>query len=105
MRFGMFNIRRVYREDSLMTVSRETSRYKVDIVRVQQVRWEGGGTVPAGEYTFFYGKRNENHELVTGFFVHKRFMSAVKRVVLVSDRVSYMTFITFMPQQRIKLIV
>jgi hypothetical protein len=26
-----------------------------------QVRWDGGGTEPAGEYTIFYGKWNENH--------------------------------------------
>jgi hypothetical protein len=28
---------------------------------------EGSGTESAGEYTFFYGKWNENHELGTVF--------------------------------------
>jgi hypothetical protein len=35
-----------------MTVSRELSKYKLDLVGVQEVRWEGGGTEPVGEYTF-----------------------------------------------------
>jgi hypothetical protein len=61
-----------------MTVSRELSRYKLDLAGVQEVRWEGGGTEPAGEYVFFYGKGNENHELGRGFIVHKRIISAVK---------------------------
>jgi hypothetical protein len=50
---------------------------------------EGSGTVPAGEYTVFYGKGKEDHELGTGFFVHKRIISAVERVEFVSDRMSY----------------
>jgi hypothetical protein len=58
-------------------------------VGVQDVRWEGGGTEPAGEYTFLYAKGNENHELSTDFFVHKRIISAAKRVEFVSGRMSY----------------
>jgi hypothetical protein len=72
-----------------VTLSKELSKYKFGLGRVQDVRWEIGGTEPAGEYTFLYRKVNENHELGTGSFVHKRFMSAVKRVESVSGRMSY----------------
>jgi hypothetical protein len=58
-------------------------------VGVQEVRWDNGGTEPAGDYTFFYGNGNADHHLGTGFFIHKRIISAVMRVEFVSDRMSY----------------
>jgi hypothetical protein len=58
-------------------------------VRVQEVRWDGGGTEPAREYTLFCGIEDESPELGGGIFIHKRITSAVKRVEFVSDRMQY----------------
>jgi hypothetical protein len=54
---------------SLTTGTKEFSKYKLDFVGVQEVRWDRDGTKAAGEYTFFYENRKENHELGTGFFL------------------------------------
>jgi hypothetical protein len=51
-----------------MEAARELARYKLDLVGVQEVRWNKEGTVKAKDCSFFYGKENKNHQLRTGFF-------------------------------------
>ena len=44
---------------SLKAAAGELARYKLDVVGVQEVRWDKGGTVREGDYDFFYGKGTE----------------------------------------------
>ena len=54
---GTWNVRSLYRAGSLMAVARELARYKLDLVGVQEVRWDKRGTTRAGDYNFFLWKR------------------------------------------------
>ena len=76
MKFGTWNVRAA----SLTAAAREFVRYKLDLVGVQEVRWDKGGMVRAVDYNFFYAKGNKNHQLGTGFFVHHIIISCDKLI-------------------------
>jgi len=57
MRFSAWNVRSLYRPCSLTAAVRKLTRYKLDLVGVQEVRWDKGGTVRAWDYNFFLWKR------------------------------------------------
>jgi exonuclease III len=44
MRFGTWNVTSMYKAGSLRVVGEEISKYSLDLVGVQEVRWDGGGT-------------------------------------------------------------
>jgi exonuclease III len=56
MRFGTWNVRSLYRAGSFKTVARKLGKYKLDLMGVQEVRWEKGVTGRAEDYMFVYGK-------------------------------------------------
>ena len=56
MRFATRNVSSLYRSGSLTAANKELARYKLDLVGVQEVRWDKGSTVRAGAYVFFIEK-------------------------------------------------
>ena len=59
MRFGTWNVRSLYRVGSAKAAARELERHKLNSVCAQEIRWDNGGTVRAGDYNFFYGKETK----------------------------------------------
>ena len=57
--FSKWNVRSLYRSSSFTATARKESRYKLDLVGVQEVRWEKRGTAKAGNCFFFCGKGKE----------------------------------------------
>ena len=58
IKLGTWKVKSLYRAGSFKAARRELARYKLDVVGVQEVRWDKEGTVRAGDYNFFYGKGN-----------------------------------------------
>jgi hypothetical protein len=57
MGFGTWNIRSLYRADSLTAAARELAKYKLEFIGVQEFMWDEGNTVRGGDYNFFYVKK------------------------------------------------
>jgi hypothetical protein len=59
--FVTWYVRGLYRAGSLTATFRELARCELDLVGVQEVRWDKGVKERAEDNNFFYGKENENH--------------------------------------------
>jgi hypothetical protein len=51
-KFGTWNVRSLYVTSSLTTVAREMGKCKLELVNVQEVRWEKVCIERAEDYTF-----------------------------------------------------
>jgi hypothetical protein len=61
----------IYRSASLKAVSQDFAKYKLDLVGVQEVRWDKDCAEPADDYTFLCVNGNANHHVGAGFVIHK----------------------------------
>jgi hypothetical protein len=51
LRYVTWNVWSLYRAGSLIAAARELARYELNLMGVQEVRWDNGGTVRVGAVT------------------------------------------------------
>jgi hypothetical protein len=54
MTLGTWNVRSLYRLGSVTVAARELPRYILDLLGIQEVSWDKGGTVRTGDFNVFY---------------------------------------------------
>jgi hypothetical protein len=54
-----WNVTSLYRTWYLTAAARELVRYKLDLVGVQDVRWDNGDTIRAEDYNFFMERKRK----------------------------------------------
>jgi hypothetical protein len=72
---------------SLAAVTRELSKYKLDLF-VAQVRLERGGIEAAGDFTFLFGNGSRNHDSKTELFIH--ILLGIQRADFINERIHYL---------------
>jgi hypothetical protein len=68
------DVRSLNKSGSLTTVGREFTIYKLDLVVVQEVRWDMGGNLRAGDCCRIYVK--ENHQFRKSSFTPQNNISS-----------------------------
>jgi len=67
------------------------TKYNLDIVAVQEVRWVERGNQPADHvYTFLYGNGNANYKEQASSYIRK-LQQHLKKVKFITGRMSYIT--------------
>jgi hypothetical protein len=78
--FETLDMNNKYKPGSHNRLIRESVKYRLELVRVQESKWDKDGSEQADHIFFFCGKRSEDHQLQTGFLVHKITIWDIRKV-------------------------
>lgn len=85
MKIATWNIRSLMKPETLESLKREMTSYKVNIIGLTEVRWHGTGDIWSDDCRIIYSGGQESQRGVA-FMMDKESAKCVKRVECISDR-------------------
>jgi endonuclease/exonuclease/phosphatase family metal-dependent hydrolase len=76
------------RPGKMTEIGKEVVKYKLDVVALQEIRWQGQGQIDKQEYSLFYsGPKRRTGLYGTGFIVPRRTRKSILEFEAVNERI------------------
>jgi exonuclease III len=83
-----WNVRTMLRPGKMNEIGNEVVKFKLDVVALQEIRWQGQGQIDKQEYSLLYsGPKRRTGLYGTGFIVQKRIRKRILEFEAVSERI------------------
>jgi len=90
LRIGTWNIRTLFKPGALKIIIDEITKYNLQIVALQEIRWPDKGSIKHKETTIFYsGCGDERHEFGVGFVINDRLLHNVNKFEAINKRICF----------------
>jgi len=85
--FGTWNIQTMLQPGKMMEIADEVLKLGIDLVALQEIRWQGQGEINKKHFTVIYsGPENQTGQYVTGFIISRKIKKSILECEPVNDR-------------------
>lgn len=90
LRIYIWNIKTIFKSGSMNVIINKITKYNLNIVVLQEIKWPGNGSFKHKETTIFYsGCEDSKHAFGVGFMLNNRLLENVKRFEAINERICF----------------